>query len=61
MNNSMTSYAFHELTRRAQYLAIDRYTWDETKLEHERFHGMSVSDTFNDLGWRFTEHGERVA
>lgn len=61
MSNLMTSYAFHELTPRAQDLAIDRYISDPIIHEIQRWQGLGIYDTLLNLDWRFTEHGERVA
>lgn len=63
----MTSYAFHELTRRAQENAVANYGEEQIvqemveELKESCDRDLTAKNVFSCLGWRFTEHGERVA
>lgn len=63
----MTSYAFHELTRRAQENAVANYGEEQivqemvSELIESCDRDLTPRNVFSLLGWRFTEHGERVA
>jgi len=66
----METYAFDELTGRAKSAAFGRYGEEEAVEEiavsmmgeHHGFEELEAAGKiFNRLGWRFTEHGERVA
>lgn len=66
--NSMQTYAFHELTERAQDAAYIRYS----QIIDEAVEGLKslfpnddpfvfLSVELSSMGWRFNEHGERIA
>lgn len=68
----MITYSFHELTPRAQENAISAYYSDPAVMEtvntrQDELNAQGSEDPYlveyalADLGWRFTEHGERVA
>lgn len=62
---SMQTYIFSELSERGQEAAVNRY--QEEQIVQEAANEMIDNDIlidiptlFDSLGWRFTEHGERI-
>lgn len=63
----MTSLTFLELDKRGQEFAVKNY--GETQIVEEMAaelldscdHDLTFRNLFSLLGWRFTEHGERIA
>ena len=67
----MQTFLFSELTERGQEAACDRYQEEriveEWVNEHPELQELEetqalarVKEFFDSLGWRFTEHGERI-
>ena len=62
----MSTFLFSELSKRAQDAACTRYEGEQIVQEeaNEMIDNgtlIEIPALFDGLGWRFTEHGERVA
>jgi len=61
----MQTFLFSELSKRAQDAACTRYEGEQIVQEaaNEMIDNdvtISIPGLFDGLGWRFTEHGERI-
>lgn len=63
----MQTFLFSELSKRAQDAACTRYEGEQIVqeaaneiIDQEDGELLSIPGLFDGLGWRFTEHGERI-
>lgn len=61
----MQTFLFSELSQRAQDAAVKRYEGEQIvqdtaneMIDNDEL--ISIPELFDGLGWRFTEHGERI-
>lgn len=63
----MRTYKFEELDKRGQAFAVHNYGKDQAAVEmaaelmDSGDDDLTHRNVFGLLGWRFTEHGERIA